>query len=74
LTSEQKASAARELLRGDLLTEVVQDIQESIASQWAEADNAEERDKLWHLQKSIEMFKDVVEGYVSNYDYQQKIK
>ena len=38
------------------------------------AEESEERDKLWYLQKSIDMFEDVVEGYVSNYEYQQKVK
>jgi len=74
LTNEQKASAARELLRGDLLSEVIKDIKVNIATAWEVAEESEERDKLWYLQKSIDMFKDVVEGYVSNYEYQQKIK
>ena len=74
MTNEQKANAARELLRGDLLSEVIKDIKANISTAWEVAEESEERDKLWYLQKSIDMFEDVVEGYVSNYEYQQKIK
>ena len=74
MTDEQKANTARELLRGGLLTEAFKDIKSSISTAWTVAEESEERDKLWYLQKSIDMFEDVIEGYVSNYEYQQKVK
>ena len=74
MNEEQKANAARELLRGGLLSEVVADIQSNIAIAWAKSEDFDERDSLWYLQKSIDMFEQVVEGYVSNYEYQQKVK
>lgn len=74
MTNEQKASVARELLRGGLLTEAIKDIKSNISTAWEIEEDSKERDKLWYLQKSIDMFEDVVEGYVSNYEYQQNIK
>jgi len=74
LNEEEKANAAKMLLRGDLLGQVVSDIKENIAEAWAVSDDIDERDKLWYLQKSIGMFEEVLEGYVSNYEFAQKLK
>jgi hypothetical protein len=74
MNPEQKANMARELLRGGLLPEVFSDIQSNIARAWANSVEIDERDDLWHLQKAIGMVEEVIEGYVSNYEYQQKVK
>lgn len=74
MNEEEKANAAKMLLRGDLLGQVVSDIKENIAEAWAVSDDIDERDKLWYLQKAIGMFEEVLEGYVSNYEFAQKLK
>lgn len=74
LTEEQKVNAARKLLRGNLLSEVVSDIKQNICEAWSVSDDLDERDRLWYLQKSIDMFESVLEGYVSNYEFTQKVK
>ena len=74
MDAERKADVARQWLRGGLLEEVFSDIQNSIAVTWAKSQEIDERDDLWHLQKAVGMVEDVIEGYVSNYEYQQKVK
>jgi hypothetical protein len=74
MTPEQKANMARELLRGGILEEVFSDIQQNIAIAWAKSTEIDERDDFWHLQKAVGMVEDVIAGYVSNYEYQQKVK
>jgi len=74
LEEEAKVNAARQLLRDDLLGQVISDVKENIANAWANSEDNEERDRLWYLQKSIGMFQEVLEGYVSNYEFQQKVK
>lgn len=74
MNPEQKANMARELLRGGILEEVFSDIQQNIAIAWAKSTEIDERDDFWHLQKAVGMVEDVIEGYVSNYEYQQKVK
>ena len=74
LDEEQKVNAARELLRGDLISEVISDVKVNICQAWSVSDDPEERNRLWYLQKSIDMFGDVLEGYVSNYEFTQKVK
>lgn len=74
LDEEAKVNAARQLLRDDLLGQVISDVKENIANAWANSEDNEERDRLWYLQKSIGMFQEVLEGYVSNYEFQQKVK
>lgn len=74
MNPEQKANMARELLRGGILEEVFSDIQQNIAIAWAKSTEIEERDDFWHLQKAVGMVEDVIVGYVSNYEYQQKVK
>jgi hypothetical protein len=74
MNPEQKANMARELLRGGILEEVFSDIQQNIAIAWAKSTEIDERDDFWHLQKAVGMVEDVIVGYVSNYEYQQKVK
>lgn len=74
LDEQQKVNAARELLRGDLISEVISDVKENISQAWSVSDDPEERNRLWYLQKSIDMFGEVLEGYVSNYEFTQKVK
>lgn len=74
MDEEAKVNAARQLLRDDLLGQVISDVKENIANTWAVSEDNEERDRLWYLQKSIGMFQEVLEGYVSNYEFQQKVK
>lgn len=74
MNPEQKANMARELLRGGILEEVFSDIQQNIAIAWAKSTEIDERDDFWHLQKAVGMVEDVIAGYVSNYEYQQKVK
>lgn len=74
MDAERKAQVARELLRGGLLTEAIEEIQQNISIAWAKSEEIDERDELWYVQKAIGMVEDVIEGYVSNYEYQQKVK
>ena len=74
MDEERKAQVARELLRGGLLTEAISEIQRDISIAWAKSDEIDERDELWYVQKAVGMDEDVIEGYVTNYEYQQKVK
>ena len=74
MDAERKAQVARELLRGGLLNEAIEEIQQNISIAWAKSEEIDERAELWYIQKAIGMVEDVIEGYVSNYEYQQKVK
>jgi len=74
MDEERKAQVARELLRGGLLTEAISALQRDISIAWAKSDEIDERDELWYVQKAVGMVEDVTEGYVTNYEYQQKVK
>ena len=74
MDEERKAQVARELLRGGLLTEAISEIQRDISIAWVKSDEIDERDELWYVQKAVGMVEDVIEGYVTNYEYQQKVK